>query len=690
MYRKFPPAFCTGLLAGLSLFYLPNARADELEIHDLLKMDLSALMDVEVSSPGKIAGKLRNAAAIVRVVDGADLRRSGARTLSEVLWRIAGVQVTIRSNGRHSAWFRGVQTEFNNKVALLVDDIPYRDIFGGFNMDREIPLDNVKRIEIIRGPGSALYGSNAFAGVISVYTYAPGEKNRNNALHLESGNHGSRAGYFRVEAELAPGLVQIQGRHFESDGQAPLYDRKGNTDNTDSDRQTLDYLQAKAVSYDGKLQLNALFGSFDRLNVLKGKNQPSTRTYDRYALSLNFRHPFSEAAEMRTHAYYTRYDRRENETFLAANGSIDDAFLFQDNSALLGLNSIFTYVLNPRHNLLFGLDYQRDKVLDSDYLFNGVRDSFITAPEYAGIAVNNTGIYVQSTHAWDDGNLVLTLGMRYDILDLFNNQFSYRMGLIKHFNPRFSAKFLYGTAYRAASFVEYTRNDATVALPDVETMKTWETELTYSSDAFHTAVTVFRNEYDDFIRRAADSSVLFSGLGETSEQFINTNDQSIYGVEWESRFNLGRQVQVFANLAWIHTQDKQTGQAIPLLADWTATLGIDWDIPVKQGVWSLHNQVAVYSERTDWPQDTWDEGQQQRYPSRSPDFSDGFAVWSAGLRFHATTENWRGFEAALLVNNVLNKEYYTQSSTPPRPNRIAAFDTQYEQREIYLSVSYHW
>lgn len=120
----------------------------------------------------RYAQTVEQAPSIVTVVTAADIRRYGYRKLTDILQSIPGVYVKPSKEGRDLAWFRGVISDDNNKIMLLVDGVPWFD--GAYThswLDEYIPVFNIKQVEIIKGPGSAVYGSNAFSGVINVVTF---------------------------------------------------------------------------------------------------------------------------------------------------------------------------------------------------------------------------------------------------------------------------------------------------------------------------------------------------------------------------------------------------------------------------------------------------------------------------------------------------------------------------------------
>ena len=126
----------------------------------------------------------------ITVFSGDDLRRSGARNIPELLRRIPGVDVMAVSPGDYNIGIRGFNATLSNKVLLLVDGRSlYLDFVGASLWPLlSISASDVERIEVIRGPGAALYGANAFSGVINIITRNPGAPNDPPHITLEAGD----------------------------------------------------------------------------------------------------------------------------------------------------------------------------------------------------------------------------------------------------------------------------------------------------------------------------------------------------------------------------------------------------------------------------------------------------------------------------------------------------------------------
>lgn len=150
------------LLAG-------SVSADE---DDLLELSLEELMNVEVTSVSKKAESRNDAAAAITVITAEDIRRSGLTQVPELLRLVPGVQVARIDASRWAISIRGFNQEFANKLLVMIDGRTlYTPVFGGVVWyDQLIAIEDIERIEVIRGPGGTIWGVNAVNGVINVIT----------------------------------------------------------------------------------------------------------------------------------------------------------------------------------------------------------------------------------------------------------------------------------------------------------------------------------------------------------------------------------------------------------------------------------------------------------------------------------------------------------------------------------------
>lgn len=139
---------------------------------DLTQKSLEDLMNIEVTSVSKKEQKTSQAAAAVFVISREDIRRSGALNIPDLLRMVPGLDVAQIDAGKWAISARGFNGQYSDKLLVLIDGrTVYTPIFAGVFWDSQnVPLASIERIEIIRGPGAAVWGSNAMNGVINIIT----------------------------------------------------------------------------------------------------------------------------------------------------------------------------------------------------------------------------------------------------------------------------------------------------------------------------------------------------------------------------------------------------------------------------------------------------------------------------------------------------------------------------------------
>jgi iron complex outermembrane receptor protein len=158
------------LLITLVLFSAAGASAQNLP--DVTTMSVEDLMNVQVTSVSKRSQKLADAAAAIFVITQEDIRRSGATSIPEALRMVPGVQVARIDENKWAITSRGFNGRFANKLLVLIDGRSvYTPLFSGVYWNiQDVMLEDVDRIEVIRGPGATLWGANAVNGVINIIT----------------------------------------------------------------------------------------------------------------------------------------------------------------------------------------------------------------------------------------------------------------------------------------------------------------------------------------------------------------------------------------------------------------------------------------------------------------------------------------------------------------------------------------
>lgn len=141
-------------------------------VKDLANRSLEELLNINVTSAARKPQSLRTTAAAAFVITAEDIRRSGIRLMPELLRLAPGVQVARLDSGNWAIAIRGFNSDFSNELLVLVDgQSVYNEEYGGIFWDAEqMPVEDIDRIEVIRGPGAAMWGANAVHGVINILT----------------------------------------------------------------------------------------------------------------------------------------------------------------------------------------------------------------------------------------------------------------------------------------------------------------------------------------------------------------------------------------------------------------------------------------------------------------------------------------------------------------------------------------
>src|SRR5688572_9731255 len=181
------------------------------ENDDLASLSVDDLMNVEVTSVSRKAQKLADTAAAVFVITQDDIRRSGATSIPEVLRIVPGLSVARINGNLWAISARGFNGQYANKLLVLIDGRSvYTPVLSGVHWDvQDTLMEDIERIEVIRGPGGTLWGANAVNGIINIITKhaidtqgsllsAAGGSARESSSAGRYGGSIGRNGYYRV------------------------------------------------------------------------------------------------------------------------------------------------------------------------------------------------------------------------------------------------------------------------------------------------------------------------------------------------------------------------------------------------------------------------------------------------------------------------------------------------------------
>ena len=512
--------------------FVSAVQASKLAEEDIFTLSLEALGDIKVASSSVSEKTLSRAPNVISVITAERIQASGAQTLSELLHYLPGVQVLQRRNGRDMLWIRGIPSGRNTKTLLLIDGVPQNEtIFGGWSPDETVRVDNIARIELIRGPGSALYGGNAYAGVVSIVTK---NAEANDFAAVFQGKFQTIGSEFGISAEKSDIKYRISGRTYDTKGHPQIYDRSGNASNH--------YNNVDAVNGQIKVSADKWMVDYRYDNYMTEYPMYASGDYksQRYT-SNNFLGQLAhEYADIQLK--HTLFFNSVNRVFDRDAFKEDDPRLFfssdsQLSSRRYGLKSYA--LINNSDTLQTSLGLFIDKWHVSEYyetifvqnyqpverLLSGLRQGEDSTPS----AENYAGLWQQDLQLFDR-KMELILGLRYDYHSIFGDKISTRFGMTWQSDKKWSVKLLWGSAYRPPTFLQQyeIRSDNNVpGNPDIEpeTIKTSEFEFSYYYSANQTAsARLFSSELKNFIQ-SIDGG-----------QYQNTDDERrVEGAELEWR-----------------------------------------------------------------------------------------------------------------------------------------------------------
>lgn len=653
---------------------------------------------------------LSKAPGIVTVITAAEIKRLGYRTFAEILRIVPGFELLKGGGfGDITPAVRGLIS--TSKIRLMINGHMVNNPLGGgaFRIFEDFPVENIKRIEIIRGPGSAVYGENAFSAVINIITF--------DAKDIDgvkvSGGYGS---FDTKEGNIVFG--ETHGK-FDISGMVHYRETNGFDGVVQADAQTgidnalptppfPDVSQAPGKVEDWRreydLNLRATYKDFYAEALYVNRNQgtflsPSLALTDESDIESNYvfveagyKKTFEERLTIRPRIYYDQFD---NNYFIEAFpdgatlpfdsdgdgipefNTYPDGFIgnFQAIEKGVGSEIPVDFVLFDGNTFTVGFEYRlinqtnvrslsnfHPKTLESLDSLQNFSDTF---PFIEETTRRMWSVYLQDT--WDITDaLNLTLGARYDDYSDFGDELSPRAGLTWAFMKNASLKLLYGQAFRAPSFTElFTTNQPTVLGNedlDPEIIRTYEIGLSYQFNKYLTSsLNYFYNDISDLI----DAKEFQEATGHVL-RYENSGDAHVQGVEMEAKVDISQDTYVFMNYTFKNAENDD-GNDLGGVAQHTGNFGVN----VRCWKYINTNLSAFFSGKRSRDDD----------PLEDRDDLSSFALLNLSV---IAKEFFKTMEVQGTVFNLLDKDY-----SDPAPLSVPD-DLPRPGRTFFVGLSYHF
>ncbi len=652
--------------AAILIFAGPPLIADESDNQknahqpDFTSMTLEQLLQVQVVSASKFPQRAVQAPSSVTVITAEEINRYGYRTVAEIL---RGVRSFFINNDRNYTYLgiRGFNRpgDLNTRILLLLNGHRINDpVYAAANMDFNFPVDvdAIERVEIVRGPSSSLYGTNAFFAVVNVITKSGLTLNKIEAS-AEKWSFGTSKAGFNAGTKLNNGLdLTFSGSFMNSNGQDWYYPEFDSPATNNGLAVGSDYEKARK----GLARLSFEDFSFQIGYVTRKKGVPTgafdtvygdprTYTIDELAFAdLSYRHDFTARTSIASNINYDWY---------AYNGSWQyDQHITQTDLARgerWGAEVKIDQKLATSHLLSFGAEFRDDfKILQRTYDSNA---------EYLNDnrPASTMGIYLQDEFKVDP-KLTLNLGLRHDRYRSFGSTTNPRLAAILNPKPSTTIKVLYGQAFRAPNAYEMYYQDgmSQLANPRLSPERIRTAELAWEQQV---------GQYLDFI--LSGYHYWIRGLISQQESaatgylmYTNLGDVDAAGLESEVSGKWGNGFMGNASFSVQDANDRLTGHDLTNLP--RRMLKFRFSGPL------VRNKLYA--------------GLQTDYMSRRGTVSDSFAGsrWLADLVF-SSQSLIPGFDFTFGIYNLLNERYGDPASGEHRQDLIFQ-----DGRSIRLRLSY--
>jgi outer membrane cobalamin receptor len=650
---------------------------------------------------------VEEAPGIVSVITAQQIKDMGARDLNDVLRTIPGFQLPVSIWYAKSYTVRGLPQLFNSRVLVMMDGVSLNEPYYGQSNTNwaDMPLNNIKRIEVIRGPGSALYGTYAFLAVINIITnkaedidgvkFSLGGGSWNTQHHSivagkKKGDF-SISGYadyrksdgydnyfiqqdlvtllysyvpFLPSASMAPGYIHVplDSRRFDL---RLVY-------------KNLEF-QFKAQGYERGLPLSGYAVTEGLLQTDKSYIGQAL-----YRLDTGEKLSFSLKGN-----YYYRKQRLDGQPYppgiygalipgLGAQGFFSEGIrgnlIIEDYSFFL--QSQFDYKLSNENTFTFGLEFSNLKTNKPIALLNidpmtGLQSDKLQ--DLGGAAVgfmdraadrNVVAAFVQDS--WQIGEKInLTAGLRFDHYSEFGSTINPRISLVWKLQKNTNIKLLYGHAFRAPVFSElYIAATSMVGNENLgpEKVKSFEIGINQKlSPNISTNINYFYNSLTDLIMPTG--KIVVEGW---PQQLENSGKVHAQGIEAELKANFEKNTYAYFNYSYAKAKDELTNEVIPNVANNLFNFG------VNVGWWKYLNANVNVNYVGERKRGLLSGFHDPRDPIKA------YSLFDLTLR---AQNFWKNTEIIFSVHNLLNTEY-----TDPEELGVIYYDFPREGKQILGKV----
>ncbi len=609
-----------------------------------------------IIGPTRHLQTLKKAPAIATVFTARDIRNMGARDIMDILKRVPGIGITKNFYGLNEIEVRGIIGFRSEKVLFMIDGVSVNSLSGGATWTYDnLSVDNIKRVEVIRSPGSALYGTDAFSAVVNIITKNSADMD-GVTLSAAGGSFNTKKYNFQAGRRFGDLGAALSMDYLTTDGDKNRIesDSIGNSgDAEDFDRRFDAQLRLSYKDF----ALNSRYVTRKKgpyLGPTQAVNNDSKAMADDLFTELSYRsHLLDDTLDVTIKAYYRHFDIEARwELFPEGSvfpfGAFPNGMLAMPKSSerYYGTELLLDYKLGDNNLLTVGTSMEKKEQTDVQRItnfnpltnvplggmtnvsawanFNQEKDRYVKA------------LYLQNI--WDvTDDLSVTLGIRHDHYSGFGGTTNPRAAVVWQFKKRWDMKLMYATAFRAPSFSElyFINNPAVLGNPDLEPerLETYEVSLGHTHrEGTSARVSWFHNSFRDKIDTVLNP-------GPSILIFENTGGARIWGIEAElERALFKNRSRVYANYTFQNAEDTDTNRRLANVARHKGNVGAD----IAFARYFKANLNVFWSGER---------------PRASGDSRDGLAAYSLVDATIIARNFYKGLELRLSGHNILDEKY---------------------------------
>lgn len=518
----------------------------------------------------KTERKVADVPASINIVTQKDIENSVASNANEILKNVAGVNIrnsmglmsTSTTNKLYMRGFGGTDA----RSLVLLDGVPLNDAYGGAVAWTQIPMDSIKRIEVVKGSGSSLYGSNAMGGVINIITKKPQKQQTN--INLSYGSMNTKIGSISTSGKNGKFGYYLSGQFTDSDGY--IADLESNQkDNTI--KRGVEKANANlkfTYDIDDSSDVGVLYNYMDRkttgvLDIPGGynpyKNSMSTA-------QINYSKFFENSSDMKV----TIYNKMGENSYDSLSGSV---IKYKDAGETSDYGATLQYTLPlGNHIITTGLEGKKSSAEKIDtylsnsatittegkqdyYAFFGQDEWFVNEKFILNIGARLDYYKNHGGKMYDEVNNVYT-----DHATKSFNAFSPKIGLVYHLTENTSIRTSIGKAFRAPTvsdlyrdWISYGKVYAGNANLDPETVISYEIGVDQKIGNGNIHITAYRSDAEDFIYSIDPLNPLSTNYKEKT----NVGEVEIQGIEFEADYAFTDAWKLLANYTYNESKIKK-------------------------------------------------------------------------------------------------------------------------------------